>query len=297
MSFIKYQHLERFGNVPVEGIELGTVYVFPKLDGTNASIWVDEDGNYKTGSRNRQLSIESDNAGFHNWVLKNQNKFEKFFLNHPNLRLYGEWLVPHSLKTYNEDSWRNFYIFDVMDKEENYLHYDDYKLILDCYGLTYIPPIMKINNGTIEHFQKCLERNTYLIKEGCGFGEGVVLKNYNWKNKFGQVIWAKLITNSFKEQHMMEMGCPVIGHISNEERIVNEFVTDHFVRKTYDKIRVAEDGWKSQYIPRLLNTVFYDLITEEMWEILKKYKNPTLNFKFLQNLTIKKVKELLPEVF
>lgn len=32
MSFIKYQHLERFGNTEVEGIEVGTVYVFPKID-------------------------------------------------------------------------------------------------------------------------------------------------------------------------------------------------------------------------------------------------------------------------
>lgn len=31
MSFIKYQHLERYGNTEVEGIEVGTCYVFPKI--------------------------------------------------------------------------------------------------------------------------------------------------------------------------------------------------------------------------------------------------------------------------
>lgn len=35
--FIKYQHLERLGNQETNGILDGEVYVFPKIDGTNAS--------------------------------------------------------------------------------------------------------------------------------------------------------------------------------------------------------------------------------------------------------------------
>ena len=30
-------HLERYGNEEVEGIEQGTTYVFPQLDGTNGT--------------------------------------------------------------------------------------------------------------------------------------------------------------------------------------------------------------------------------------------------------------------
>ena len=40
MEFLKYQHVERVGTSEVENIELGTCYVFPKIDGTNASIWI-----------------------------------------------------------------------------------------------------------------------------------------------------------------------------------------------------------------------------------------------------------------
>lgn len=61
--FVKYPHLERFGNSEVEGIEVGITHVFPKLDGTNASLWL-EDNDICAGSRNRVLSKESDNAGF-----------------------------------------------------------------------------------------------------------------------------------------------------------------------------------------------------------------------------------------
>ena len=47
-----------------DGIELGKVYVFPKIDGTNGSVWID-DGIIKAGSRNRELTLDNDNAGFY----------------------------------------------------------------------------------------------------------------------------------------------------------------------------------------------------------------------------------------
>ena len=52
MQFTKYQHLERLGTTEVEGIEVGEVYVFPKLDGTNASVWVDAEPYYRKSKRN-----------------------------------------------------------------------------------------------------------------------------------------------------------------------------------------------------------------------------------------------------
>ena len=110
--FRKYTHLERFGNSAVRGIEIGECYIFPKIDGTNASVWY-HDGKLCTGSRSRELSVENDNAGFHAWAIEDE-KLKAFFAEYPSFRLYGEWLVPHSLKTYREDAWRKFYIFDVV---------------------------------------------------------------------------------------------------------------------------------------------------------------------------------------
>lgn len=46
--FIKYQHVERFGNLEVQNIELGLCHIFPKIDGTNASVWL-ENGEIKAG--------------------------------------------------------------------------------------------------------------------------------------------------------------------------------------------------------------------------------------------------------
>lgn len=295
--FIKYPHLERYGNEEVEGIEIGTTYVFPKLDGTNAQLWMNEDGTVCGGSRNRVLSIHNDNAGFLNWAITSE-KHEWFLKGFPELTLYGEWLVPHSLKTYRADAWRKFYIFDIYNRETGDLYdYERMADLLDIYELDYLPPIAIIKNGTREDYEKCLAKNVFLIEDGKGVGEGIVIKNYGWQNKFGRTTWAKIITNEFKEVHHREMGAPIIGGETLEEKIVKEFVTGHFVDKVYEKILLEEGGWSSKHIPRLLQTVFYDLIREETWQILKKFNNPKIDFAYLQRLTISKIKELRKDIF
>ena len=62
MAFERYQHICKMGSDDVEDIEFGTCYIFPKLDGTNTSVWF-EDDEIKVGSRNRVLSFDNDNQG------------------------------------------------------------------------------------------------------------------------------------------------------------------------------------------------------------------------------------------
>ena len=295
MDFKKYMHLERYGNDAVDGIEAGINYIFPKLDGTNAQVWMDEDGNIRAGSRNRTLTLDNDNAGFYNWVVQQAN-LKEFFEEFPDYRLYGEWLVPHSLKTYREDAWRKFYIFDVESPYGN-KQYEDYQPMLDKHGLDYLAPLAIIKNGSYEQYQRCLEKNVFLIQDGQGIGEGIVIKNYGFVNKFGDQIWAKMISNAFKEVHHKEMGAPIVGHDLIEEKIVRDFVTGDLVKKVYAKIVIDQGGWESKYIPRLLETVFYDLITEEVWDILKKYNNPKIDFRLLKTLTIAEVKRTMSTLF
>lgn len=302
MTFKKYQHIERFGNDEVLGIELGEVFVFPKLDGTNSSLWANINSLWNPdiiqgGSRNRELSLENDNAGFLA-AMKNENRFYTFFYKNPNLRLYGEWMVPHTLKTYREDVWKKFWIFDVYnDETEQYLTYDTYKPLLEEFGLDYVPPLAKIKNGSYENFIHVLNNNNFFIKDGEGTGEGIVIKNYDYYNKFGNQIWAKIISSEFKEQHHREMGCPETSGKMVEEEIVDGWLTEALVEKTYQKIRLDANGWTSKYIPRLLDTCYYELVNEELWNALKELKNPTVNFKTLKALCINKVKQTKKELF
>jgi hypothetical protein len=297
--FKKYMHIERFGTDEVENIELGRCYVFPKLDGTNASTWL-VNGEYRylgAGSRNRLLTEDNDNAGFCAYVNKHDG-LTGFHSNYRNLRLYGEWLVPHTLKTYREDVWRRFWIFDVLnDETDQLMSYEAYKPLLDEHGLDYIPPLGVITNGEYENFIHTLKQNNLFIKDGEGVGEGIVIKNYDFYNRFDRQVWAKIVATEFKEQHYREMGAPEKEGRLLEEVVAQEYVTSALVDKVYSKIAGEQGGWSSKFIPRLLETTFYDLVREELWDIVKKHKNPKINFKTLKALTINRIKELKPEVF
>ncbi len=301
MEFRKYQHIERFGTDEVDGIEIGECIIFPKIDGTNSSVWLDNNGNIKAGSRKRELSLEQDNAGFYAYILEQEN-IRKYLQKHPTHRLFGEWLVEHSLKTYRNNAWQKFYIFDVcLDKEDNsleYIPYNIYKPMLDEFKLDYIPPLGTIKNGNYEYFLKVLEKNMFLIKDGKGIGEGIVIKNYNFYNKFGRQVWAKIVTNEFKERHNKEMGdLSLQAKTTVEKRIIEDFCTSTFVEKEFVKIKNNKGDWQSKYIPELLGRVFSELIKEEAWNIVKKYKKPIVNFKTLNALVIQKIKDVKKEVF
>ena len=82
-----------------------------------------------------------------------------------------------------------------------------------------------------------------------------------------------------------------------EEKIITNYCTNHLIEKVYAKIVNECEGWNSKYIPRLFGEVYHDLINEEMWDIVKKFKNPTINFKIIWTMVIMKIKETKPELF
>jgi len=294
MSFEKYQHVERLGTTEVEGILEGQCYVFPKIDGTNASLWWC--GGLQAGSRNRHLKVDEDNAGFYQAMLSCE-KTNNFFTANPNVRLFGEWLVPHSIKTYHESAWRKFYVFDVV-VGDRYLPYEEYQSLLEAHGIEYIPPIYKVNRPNEERIYEALQQNSFLVRDGEGVGEGVVIKNYEFINKFGRQTWAKLVTSEFKAKHAKAMGVREINEKARiEDAIAADFVTKSIVDKVYAKIELEVGGFSSKNIPQLLNTVFYDIVREEMWEIVKKYKDPLIDFKTLRRSIFAHVKVYRPELF
>lgn len=88
-EFRKYMHVERLGRDEVEGVLNGTCYVFPKIDGTNSVVWLGDDGEVRAGSRRQELSLNNDNRGFMNEVIKDEN-IKRYLVDHPNHYIYGE---------------------------------------------------------------------------------------------------------------------------------------------------------------------------------------------------------------
>lgn len=313
--FRRYDHVTRLGHYEVGGLTMGLCHIFPKIDGTNASVWWNPDTHeVECGSRNRKIAVGCDNHGFAAYVENNKDKFLDVFEDHSHWIIYGEWLVPHTLKTYRDEAWRNLWVFDVWDRATMmYVHYDEYSSILKCAGVDIITPKCTMLNPTDDGLQRELMTNTFLIKDGKGLGEGIVIKNYAWRNDNGNQPWGKIVRNEFTEKNKDEFG---VTHkdpkFKIEPWIAQEYVTKSFVEKTRAKVRYniaaemgvippkkkpeftesEQDTWtaaftsieatyRKQMIPRLLQTCYHDLVAEELWQILKDKKNPTIDFKAL----------------
>jgi len=58
-----------------------------KIDGTNALVAINEDGSFRTGSRNRWITPFIDNFGFSHWAHENKEELLKLGPGYH----YGEW--------------------------------------------------------------------------------------------------------------------------------------------------------------------------------------------------------------
>ncbi len=317
--FRKYDHIERIGHPDVGSIDIGLVHIFPKLDGTNSSIWLEDTGtSLCAGSRTRTLSPEADNAGFHAWTRTREEDLIKVLRwVGSECHVYGEWLVPHTLKTYRQDAWRRFWVFDVYHPDRGYLPYDEWAEKFEAADFDVVSPLCTIENPTEDQLHHQVEMNTFLVADNAGAGEGIVLKNFKWQNTYGRQPWAKIVRNEFKESNRKAFGTPELkGAFQIEAAIAEEYVTPTLVAKCRAKIiqevandenppmwgtpaeaRQLEEKHRGKIIPRLLQTVYTDVLREELYMVIKKYKDPTIDFKKLRAQCIRFTKEYAADLF
>lgn len=159
------------------------------------------------------------------------------------------------------------------------------------YELNFVKPITKLTNPTKQDLVDQLDKATFL--NGNKAGEGIVIKNYD------KQLMAKIVSSEFREQHEKtfykkkeEPTTPL------EQRIAEYFTTTALCEKEYAKmINEYPFLWGIKFEMRLLNVVYYNLIKEEGWEIIKKYKNPTIDYNKLQYYVFEVVRQKLHNVF
>lgn len=294
MNYKSYQHVERLGTDAVEGILDGRVYFQTKIDGTNAVLYLKDDNTLGVGSRNREIHLGEDNRGCASYLLSNPQYLE-LVKRHPNCYFFGEWLIKNHIKNYFPDAYKKLYIFDVLELTEDggrYVTPDEYISWLEEFDIDYVPVEAVIDHPTQEQIDEVL-RNAHFLQEGTGGNEGVVLKRYDYKNKYGRTIWAKIVRTEYKQEKSKPKENRSLEAI--ERQIVDAFCTPAFIEKEYAKLAI--DGWNSKMIPKLLGTIWHELIIEESWNIIKKFKNPTIDYKLLNALVIEQIKSVKRELF
>ncbi len=79
-----------------------------KIDGTNACIFIDEDGEFLTGSRTRWITPDDDNFGFSKWAHEHKDELMTLGVG----RHYGEWWGLGIQRNYGQDRKR-FSLFNT----------------------------------------------------------------------------------------------------------------------------------------------------------------------------------------
>jgi len=287
--FIKYPKIHTLGKDEVEGILSGTCFVLEKIDGANASVWI-EDGKMMFGSRNVLLQGDK-TSGFRGFIphVISHEGINSLFEKNPNLRLYGEWLVKHSI-TYNEDYYNNFYVFDILGEDGVFKSTEEVSTICAEYGIKMPHVFARLQDpdvGAIKQFVGKTELGDH--------GEGVVIRNDDFINQYGDRVLAKMVTERFRESHALAFG----GNCKHSDSyweiyVVNKYATRARVEKVVNKIK-DEQGRELELsdTPMVTGICYHDLISEECWEISKKV--PIIDFKKLKNLATRKFVDIFKE--
>lgn len=318
MKYKKYQHVDRLGRQDCEGVLNGKVYIQPKIDGTNSVVYLGEDEQLHCGSRTRELTIEDDNRGFCKTILENGKGLLAYLKKYPNRLIYGEWLVPHTIRYYHPDAWNKFYIFDIYTVDDytedgtpigHYENIEDYHDELDEYikdnpVIEQIPLLAILVNPTQNEIANLLKQNKYLLPEDSDkIGEGVVIKNYNYRNKYGHIVWGKIVAEEFfgtkeklRSKNHDAKSCEF------EKRIANSYITETAIRKEFAKVleMCGIDSAKNitreqrgKVIGMTLQFVYDAFLHDDLITVVKKNKTCVIDFAQMKHCSDNRVKEVL----
>lgn len=294
MEFRKYEKIHRLGKEETDGILDGPVHVQEKIDGANLSVWLHE-GELRVGSRNNDVTDRPDGFNGAVFYIQNHPGIKKFFQDHPFWRLYGEWLVKHTIQ-YKETAYGKFYLFDIMGKDD--FQFGDIPGVHEIakeYGIDtphYYGEFEIKTKVDLDNLQKLVGKSMLGDK-----GEGVVIKRQDFKNQFGDTVYAKLVAQEFMEDNAVVFGGNnKFSDTYRELWAVNKYMTLARVRKICQKIE-SETGERMdmKHIPRVMETCYYDMFTEEMWEVAGK-ASAAFDFKAFKRLANKKTKQVFIDI-
>lgn len=287
--FKKYPKLKRLNSSETNGILNGQCWIQEKIDGSNVSIWT-EDSEVKIASRKRVL--EDSFNGFKEYVA-NHEGIQALLKNNPNYRLYGEWLVPHTIR-YNDESYNHFYMFDVTVDRGDGLEFMDIDMVYELaekYKIKTPHLFAKINNPDESSIFKFA--GSSLLGEK---GEGVVIKNPKFVNEFSDSVYAKIVTDEFREKNIEVFGGNSKQSPNYWERYVaNKYITTGRIKKIISKIEnQTQSNLTIKDTRRVIHTTYHDMLMGEIWEIQRKVYR--LNFRILQKICTKKAAALYKDI-
>ena len=272
MRHKSFMDIERFKQSHIPGFNNGDhIVIQEKIDGANCAIRYDpETDTVAAQSRKNILGLQNNLRGFWEWSQSLDKEKVKKVLG-DSLVLFGEWLVPHSVK-YPDERYNHAYFYDVYDTVNGgYLPQTEVKKIINDLELTYVPVFY---HGEFISWDHC---NEFVGKTALGgeYGEGIVVKNQTRLNdpNTRMPFYTKIVGEKFAETkgHKQKVIDPEkIKEAEENKSLAETIVTEARVSKLLHKLvddGILPEDWGAKEMSiiakNLTKAVYEDCVKEE----------------------------------
>ena len=272
----KYTDIIRYGKSSTEDVlhKGDHISITEKIDGANASFRTDYENELGIScySRNTLLSEDNRLSGYYDWILNNivpiKDKLNENYI------YYGEWLCSHKVK-YQEKYYKNFYMFSIWDIEnEEYLSDDIVKSEALRLGLTTTNYFYEGEFISFEHLMPFVGKSDITLEPDSG--EGIVVKNVNYKDRYGNQMFVKLVSEKFAEVQKQKL--PKNPKVNDElTNLVKTVLTKPRVEKLLYKL-VDEGLLKEDYAIEDMGLILKTLGSKVYDDIMKEESDIFVNF-------------------
>lgn len=109
-------------------------------------------------------------------------------------------------------------------------------------------------------------------------------------NKYGRTQWAKIVSADFRIKNRLTFGA---SRADTDEVVLASGVTPHTILKIIAKIQ-DEKGRPAavEDMPEIIGRAYHDVITEELWNFLKKRPKARIDFRELRRLTAMQTRDI-----
>lgn len=190
----------QLGHPAVIGLMDDDVLVEAKIDGSQASIMLDEAGELRLRSKNQE--IQPSTPGMFAKLVEAAESLKDLLK--PGWVYRGEYLAKphHNAITYDRVPKHNFILFDIMVGYENYLPREAKEAEAARIGLEIVPVLHRGRIASLEQLEGLIGESIL----GGTRDEGVVIKNYTRFGADKKCLMAKYVRPEFKELNQSEWG-------------------------------------------------------------------------------------------
>lgn len=282
-KLVKYPKIFGLGSPENEGIMTKKITITSKIDGANARFLYDaETDSMQCGSRNNLLLP---NTNENQWkFMKSVNiAFKEYKSNLiPGHVYFVESMQKHTLQYDNIPDAIGLDILNLDSME--FLHWSKSKSMFENIGIDFVYVHNECNGDevTIDELMELIKHSIYRKSGG---DEGLVLKAYGEKNKYNRDLFAKIVTDSFKEQNKAafgESGQPKKQSKDNEIKIADTYLTPARFVKALQHFEDENEPIGMSLMPKLYKYLMNDILSEYIISISNDYNS--INFPALTKI-------------